>query len=64
LFDPFFTTKETGTGLGLSISARIAHAHGGVIEAASEPGRGAVFRIVLPTGEANAPPIDQRATHK
>jgi signal transduction histidine kinase len=48
LFDPFFTTKETGTGLGLSIAARIAQAHGGLIEFWSEPGRGALFRILLP----------------
>jgi nitrogen-specific signal transduction histidine kinase len=50
LFDPFFTTKQNGTGLGLSIAARIAHAHGGLIEFGSVPGHGAVFRIVLPTG--------------
>jgi signal transduction histidine kinase len=48
LFDPFFTTKQDGTGLGLSIAARIAHAHGGVIEFDSAPGQGAVFRIVIP----------------
>jgi signal transduction histidine kinase len=49
LFDPFFTTKQEGTGLGLSIAARIAHAHGGVIELGTMTGRGALFRIVLPT---------------
>ncbi|MBI5486390.1 MAG: response regulator [Deltaproteobacteria bacterium] len=50
IFEPFFTTRDPGqgTGLGLSISDSIARAHGGRIEARSEPGRGAAFRLVLP----------------
>ncbi|HXG16460.1 MAG TPA: ATP-binding protein [Calidithermus sp.] len=50
IFDPFFTTKPVGegTGLGLSISYEIVKKHGGVIEAASPPGHGAVFTIRLP----------------
>ncbi|MBI5500713.1 MAG: response regulator [Deltaproteobacteria bacterium] len=52
IFEPFFTTREPGqgTGLGLSISDSIARAHGGRIEARSEPGCGASFRLVLPAG--------------
>ncbi|MFO0745602.1 MAG: ATP-binding protein [Myxococcota bacterium] len=47
LFRPFFTTKIAGTGLGLAIVKQTVDAHGGHIEASSEPGR-TTFRIVLP----------------
>ncbi|MBX3497024.1 MAG: sensor histidine kinase N-terminal domain-containing protein [Parvibaculum sp.] len=41
-----------GAGLGLSIAARIAEVHGGRIEVAREPGRGASFSLILPPGDA------------
>ncbi len=48
IFDPFYTSRQGGTGLGLAIVHRIVENHGGRIHVQSEPGKGAVFEIVLP----------------
>jgi two-component system, NtrC family, sensor kinase len=52
LFIPFFTTKTKGhsIGIGLSICYNIIKMHGGEIHVCSEPGKGSVFRVMLPTG--------------
>jgi signal transduction histidine kinase len=47
LFTPYYTTKTHGTGLGLAIVQSVVSDHRGRISVASEPGRGASFRIDL-----------------
>jgi signal transduction histidine kinase len=50
VFDPGFTTKKRGWGLGLSLSRRIIESYhkGELFVKQSEPGKGSIFRIVLP----------------
>ena len=51
IFEPYFSTKARGSGLGLSASYSIVSNHGGHIGFESEPGRGSLFRVLLPASE-------------
>ncbi len=45
-------TAYEGTGIGLAICRKIAHRHGGEIQASSVPGEGARFVVTLPVKHA------------
>lgn len=52
IFEPFFTTRAQGTGLGLTVVKRISDVHGGEISLQSVPGKGTLFRMLLPIERA------------
>ena len=52
--DPSRSRASGGVGLGLAIVAAVAEAHGGSVDASSEPGCGATFRITLPLASENS----------
>lgn len=64
LFEPYFTTRadENATGLGLTVCHSIAQAHGGWIDARSQPGL-TMFTVHLPVlTEREVPPPTPQAT--
>ncbi len=51
IFDPGFTTKNSvvRASLGLSICSQIIQEHHGKINVESQPGKGSVFTVIIPT---------------
>jgi PAS domain S-box-containing protein len=56
IFNPFFTTKLAGHGLGLAVVQGIVRSLKGTIRLVSSPGKGTMFRILLPYVEETAQP--------
>jgi signal transduction histidine kinase len=48
--DSLTARRYGGTGLGLALSRKLARMMGGDVTVASEPGKGSVFTVRLPTG--------------
>lgn len=63
IFEPFVRTEAAergvyaGQGLGLTLAKRIIEAHGGRLEAESQPGAGSTFRITLPAHSTSSPTV-------
>ncbi|MEZ5285060.1 MAG: sensor histidine kinase [Vicinamibacterales bacterium] len=59
IFEPFYRGRDAvsrqiqGSGLGLNLVWRIAEAHDGAVDVASEPGRGSTFTLILPAAPAH-----------
>lgn len=52
IFDVLFTTRAKGTGLGLALCKKIVERHGGEVALLPNLGRGARFRLWLPSTAA------------
>jgi signal transduction histidine kinase len=67
IFEKFYRTGDPlvhntkGSGLGLSLVRHITHAHGGVVEVESTPGKGSKFTLSLPLAAATQQPTNGAA---
>lgn len=65
VFDPFYQVSESkqqipGSGIGLAFTKELVNLHGGEILLISEKGKGACFRVVIPTKQVYDNTIQQQ----
>jgi signal transduction histidine kinase len=58
LFEPLITSKPLGIGLGLTTARALVANQGGTLECEGEPGKGARFKLRLPTAMAGGDAAD------
>jgi DNA-binding response OmpR family regulator len=68
IFEPFYQARdskqmEIGTGIGLALAAEYVKLHHGEILVESTKGKGSIFTILLPLGEAHFP-VDYVLEHE
>ena len=69
IFEKFYRGKKSsargkGTGMGLAIARAIIAAHGGQIDAISQPGKGATFRFWIPLVQKQPAGVEPEAMHQ
>ncbi len=69
IFEPFIqadaapTRRYAGTGLGLTISRHFTEMMGGTLEVESEPGKGTIFTVRLPSAQLPDAPLHGSSAH-
>jgi PAS domain S-box-containing protein len=63
IFDPYFSTKPGSAGIGLTAVYSILRRHGGFVDVDSEPGRGSVFHLVIPSFGSAKEPAQEAELH-
>jgi hypothetical protein len=61
IFEHFVSSKPHGLGMGLAISRSIVDAHGGLIWATRNDGRGLTLHVELPSVDADADPAEEQS---
>jgi two-component system, cell cycle sensor histidine kinase and response regulator CckA len=63
MFEPFFSTKEMNMGLGLTAVYSIVKQSAGHVDVVSQPGKGTIVRVTLPSAELGRSPAPSILAH-